>query len=136
MPFATAQATGSEAVVAGEIEIARIELRRFAAPVLEHRAAQIVDHHLPWHAERMEAIDMRREECSIVCDSVNSTYIFRLYASTMTKKDRRRRVSPTAIVPNSPHYAESRTMPSRSAEIARWRPEQGPGPARRAVYPA
>ena len=35
-----------------------------------------------------------------------------------------------------PHYAESRTMPSRSTEIARWRPEQGPGPARRAVYPA
>jgi len=35
-----------------------------------------------------------------------------------------------------PHYAESRTMPSRSAEIARWRREQGPGPARRAVYPA
>jgi hypothetical protein len=43
-----------------------------------------------------KALMCAARKCSIVCESANSTYIFRLQASTMTKKERRRRVLPTA----------------------------------------
>ena len=48
--------------MAGEIELARVALGRFAAPVLKHRATQVVDPPLLRHAERIEAIDVRREK--------------------------------------------------------------------------
>ena len=38
----------------------------------------------------------------MVCETVNSTYIWRLNASTMTKNESRRRVLPTATVPKAP----------------------------------
>ena len=48
------------------------------------------------------ALMWQPRKCSIVCDTVNSRYIMRLCASTITKNDSRRRVLPTAMVPYSP----------------------------------
>ncbi len=57
-----------------------------------------------WIDTERRGVDMQcaARNCSMVCDRVNSTYICRLQASTMTKKDSRRRVLPTTIAPYSP----------------------------------
>ena len=44
--------------MAGKIQIARIERNRAAPDMPQHRAAQVIDHHLLWHTQRPEGIDV------------------------------------------------------------------------------
>jgi len=48
--------------MAGEIDIARIELRRFAPGMAKHRTAQVVDHDLIRNTQCIEGIDVRRQK--------------------------------------------------------------------------
>ena len=52
-------------------------------------------------------------KCSICCETKNSTYIMRLWHSTITNKLRRRRVGPTWMVPYSPQS-------TCAASVERW----------------
>ena len=46
-----------------------------------------------------KAFTWQPRKCSMVCATVNSTYIMRLWQSTRTKKLNRRRVLPTLTEP-------------------------------------
>ena len=85
--------------MAGKVEIARIEHRRGAGQALQNRGFEIVDHDFGRHTQGGEAVFVAGEEMLHGLGEVNSTNIWRLNASTMTKNESRRRVLPTATVP-------------------------------------
>jgi hypothetical protein len=62
-----------KAVVAGKVQIARIEHRRDAGQTLQDCRFEIVDHEFGGNASSAKACSWQARKCSMVCDTVNST---------------------------------------------------------------
>src|SRR5215471_4907940 len=81
--------------IAGDDRKAAVAARRCRPADL--RLSTMILAGTPPHA--VKACSWQARKCSVVWETVNSTYMRRLKASTMTKNESRRRVSSTATVP-------------------------------------
>ena len=92
-----------KSVMGGEVQVTGIKPGRFSAWMLQHPHLQVVNHHFQGRAAHIfHGAAVAGKEVLHASMTVNSTYIRRLWQSTMTKKLKRRRVDPTATEPRLP----------------------------------